>query len=209
MSLRIVKSIALAVGVLLGVSTGASAATVSTVVPVPGGATLTDPTGFGFSDPLGFTFSGIFGTASGGPLIVPVPALQTTGSVIIPPVPEAAPFGSFIVTDIPPIPQEQGIAPPPPTIFLAGELLDFSAGFSTVDMLFSVTDGVLASAFGNLVLVSVFNEPVLSLASSTSTQQVQAVPGLTITSVTPVPLPAALPLLLTGLGLFVAMRRRK
>ena len=211
MSLRILKSVAVVVGVLLGITTGASAATVGSVSPVPGGATINDPSGFGFSDPIGFTFSGIFGTASGGPLVVPVLGLQTTGSVIFPPVPEAPAFGSFIVTDVPPIPQQETLVePPPPTIFLAGELLDISFGFSVVDMLFSVSDGVLAPAFGDLVLVSVFSGPPLSLASSVSTQQTQPLPGLTITSVTAVPVPAALPLLISGIGaLFVMQRRRR
>lgn len=209
MGRRYLKSIALAFGVILGLATGASAATVGSVTPVPGGAAISDPTGFGFFDPLGFTFSGVFGTASGGPIAVPVVGLQTTGSVIAPPFPDAAPVGSFIVTDTPQFSQEFPFEPPPPTLFLAGELLDFSVGFSTVDMLFSVTDGVLASAFGNLVLVSVFNEPVLSLSSQVSTQQAQAASGLIITSVTAVPLPAAMPLLLTTIGALVLFRRRR
>jgi len=94
--------------------------------------------------------------------------------------------------------------------FLDGTLVRTGFDGDILELLFGNLTGSAADGFGNLARVDIFfvgpipgTDPLLNLVDGTA-YDVSA----TVSSVAPIPLPAALPLLLAGLGGLALLRRR-
>jgi len=187
-----------ALGMVLAMAAGsATAASLDQFTPVIGGATVS---GAG-AVTLGFTGIGFVGSgvASGGgiagPVVLPSNSLTLTasGSSIV--------GGSFI-----------SVAPPFP--FLNGSFEDARAESGVLSFLFAINSGAAASIFGSHVIYTLNNPTFttdtfsnLSLIQPPGTETVAPV-SFSIKQVAPIPLPAGVILLLTGLGALGLARRR-
>lgn len=185
-------------GMALGLSAGsAAAASLDQFTPVIGGATIS---GSGLatlsSTGIGFVGSGV---AIGGsiPFSVGVPSISLNLTALGP----SIVGGGFI-----------SLAPPFP--FLTGTFEDARAETGVLSFLFAVNGGSAASSFGSHVIYSLSNSTFttdtfanLSLIQPPGTIPVAPV-SFSITQVAPIPLPAGIILLFTGLGALSLARRR-
>ncbi len=97
--------------------------------------------------------------------------------------------------------------------FLGGDLIAVGFAEDLIELQFGNLTGYGVDAFNSTVLMTiVFDDPANALGANPFDDLVEGFPyeaSITIANVTPVPLPAALPLLLVGLAGMGALSRRK
>ncbi|MEQ8901136.1 MAG: VPLPA-CTERM sorting domain-containing protein [Roseovarius sp.] len=184
---RLLQGAVLAMAMSFSAAPGASAATVNTVVPDGSGAVIT-ATSLANLSTNGISFSAF--------LPSPVPFL-INGSA----------FGGSNTLTV--------SQPPTSPQYLFGTFLDGRSQDGIVELLYSLITVNPASGFGSLALVtleevgttSFFDDNTISGLATRPTRDDVAV-NITIRSVAPIPLPAGIILLLTGLGALGLARRR-
>ena len=164
----------------------AKAILIDSVTPVPGGAVISDFVSVGLSS-SGITYGGgPTGLASGGSLAAPLAGLLDTGSLTNTAVDLNG--GTFSVLN-------PFTINPLDSLVLTGNFLDYRESVGLIEILFSVTGGSVAGDFGSLVVLSLASPDfaagtIAGLSSLSNIESTSAI--LTVSSVTAIPIPAAI-----------------
>lgn len=202
---KLLAGLALAFGMAAGSAAVAAPVTLADVIPDP-----LKGTGFGFFESFAVSGTGpsVDGVSSNAPLFEFRDSggnpIGFNGYMIGTSAGPGLPLIGITFVDI----FSQTIPTPD---FLTGTFLDESVNVAagTADLLFLKTGGTLASDFGDYFVLSLVKDPLGPLDTSGSAQD--AVAYLTSAQLVNavIPLPAGGVLLIGGLGLLAAVRRRK